>query len=264
MEWLEQKDWHDGLPEGMREDATLRNFDTPLDAIKSIPEFKAYQGNSLRLAGPDASAEARQEMLDKIRKHVPELMPAPDWTDDESVAEFKKWYGVTDNPEDYTTEAELPSEFLDKFREDAIASGMDPRTFDSLMKQYEQRLKAEQEELERVQNEADQNLRNEWGAAYEQRVQATDQLHARMELTSEITPSVRRDLYTVYKQMTGKSSQAFSQPNDPEPIMDRREARERAAELRAKMNLPEHKRLSPDDRKRDIDKLVEYTRLSTA
>ena len=71
-------EWMDNLPEELRESEGLKKFGSVEDLAKSYVNLEGLRGNSIRIAGPDASAEDRAAVYKKVMTHMPELTLKPD------------------------------------------------------------------------------------------------------------------------------------------------------------------------------------------
>jgi hypothetical protein len=154
------------LPDDLRDDPSLKDFNDVTTLAKSFRETKAYVGSSLRPPGPDATPEAKKEFFEKLQKHAPHLVPLDD--KDEAAQELV-WskLGRPKDAKEYEYKAPDGVELdLEPLREVAKAAGMTKVQFAKLA---ERAVNARAQNLEKARTDQ-AALKAEWGAAYAEKV----------------------------------------------------------------------------------------------
>lgn len=94
--------WRDSLPDEIKGEAALANFEDVSSLAKSFIETKKMQGDSIRIPGEDAGEDAITEFNSKLLAKVPTLMPKPDFENGGEQAEtFYRSIGKPDAPDKY-------------------------------------------------------------------------------------------------------------------------------------------------------------------
>ncbi len=181
-------DWKASLPDDLKGDASFTDFkdvaslakvkaarkEDVASLAKSYRDTKALVGSSIRVPGPDASPEARQQFKDRLKKDLPEFMELP--TDPEKrKAARKEILESLGWPKDAAKEFTLESAGVqleagvkldeNELRQAAVELGLDKDGFKKLAGKT---AAAQAAALNRAKAEQSV-LKGEWGAAYEER-----------------------------------------------------------------------------------------------
>lgn len=167
-------------------DPSLATFDTVEKLAQNYLETKAYAGNALRPPGDGASEQERQDFYAKVQKHAPHLVPLKDG---DAVAEKILWskLGRPEKPEEYV--AAVPEGLdisVDQLRSAAFEAGMTKVQFG---KWVTKAVAGAQERAGRSAAEL-QALRTEWGAAYDQKIQAAAAAAAKFGVDQETVAGI--------------------------------------------------------------------------
>lgn len=166
------KSWMDGLQsEELKGSEALKQFNDIDGLAKGYSDLKAYQGQSIRMPGEDASDDARKEFYDKLAA-VDGVMLRPNIDTPEQSAEFYRSMGAPESPDGYEYVAPegvtLDQDIVTKYSELAVNAGITKNQFKNMMDGI---LKSTSEQTEQmsdaVKAEVD-SLRVEWGMAYDQ------------------------------------------------------------------------------------------------
>jgi hypothetical protein len=175
----------DATPE-LRDDPSVKDFNTVTDLVKSYKETKAFVGSSIRPPGPDASPEARADFYAKLQKHAPDLVPLKAG---DAEAEKLVWnkLGRPDKPEGYALKDEKGNDITPAgIRELAAEAGMTVAQFEKLAKKSIASNMAASEAAV-----ADQTaLKTEWGNAYETKLRAAAAAATKLGLPVEVVGSI--------------------------------------------------------------------------
>ena len=163
--------WRDGLPEDIRDNASLVDFKDINGLAKSFIDTKSAMGNAIRVPGEDAGDEARTEFNAKLLAAAPNLMLKPDFDNPEQSAEFFRSLGAPDAVGGYELpEVEglnYPEERANVLRKAALEVGATKKQFTGMMKIAMEAdaaaIVARNEQLAEGMKE----LKTEWGMAYD-------------------------------------------------------------------------------------------------
>lgn len=234
-------DWRTSLPEDLRGAPQLKDVKDVGSLAKQFIDLQRFAGGAIRRPGPDASPQERQEYLQKLMKHDPEVILRPNPQDEKAMAEFWEMAGVPANEDGYDIDQELKidPEFLKEVKARAKKYGMTKNAFVQMVKD---RVEMEQA---RVQKDAEflegemKTLSNEWGMATEAKINDIKKFAEVMNLPKSFqdalaSKKVSADWYQaidrIIQQFGGMSEgkQVAFQPGGSIP--------DGPAELRAKIN----------------------------
>ena len=169
-------DWRDNFGDDYKDNKGLADFKDLDGLAKAYLDTKADNGRSLRLPGPDATAESIEEFNTSLMAKVPGLtaIPGEDASDD-MRSEFFRQLGRPTEASAYkmpdTEEANMKDGLL-KLQEQAFKSGLNQKQYtalaDSLMKDYTDNMNAYTE----GQNDDYDKLKVDWGAGLTGKTQA--------------------------------------------------------------------------------------------
>jgi hypothetical protein len=161
----EETSWLDTLPDDLKADPNVVKFKSPAEMAKSYIEASRMIGASIRPPGADASDDAKKEFREKMQKAVPDLIYAPEGSDEAPL--FKR-LGRPEKEDGYTVDEETAKAIdLASARKQAAEAGLTVKQFQILSKQTAAQVAVAQEAARASQAA----LRTEWGAAYDERVQ---------------------------------------------------------------------------------------------
>ena len=86
--------WRDELPDDLKGNEALSNFESIDQLAKSFVETKKFQGESIRIPGEDAGEDAIKEFNTKLLDKVPNLMPKPNLDSEDQAIEFFRSIGM--------------------------------------------------------------------------------------------------------------------------------------------------------------------------
>lgn len=167
--------WRDNLPDELKGEASLANFETEADLAKGFIEAKKLQGNSIRIPGEDAGEEDRSAFYDKMLEKLPNFMLKPNFENQEQSDEFFRSLGKPKSAESYTIpEIEgVPEGYeFDESRQKALRElahslNLTDAQFKGMAKslmENELKMNAAKSEAAKANKEA---LKSAWGAAFE-------------------------------------------------------------------------------------------------
>lgn len=167
-------DWREALPAEFR-DAPFFKGDgrTPEQVRADLENAASWQGNSIRIPGPDATEQARQEFIRKAIEKLPGMMPVPDYDNqDEVLAKL----GKPEEPSKYKLPEELDDNTKMTLRQRAFDAGLTQKQLDKLVAAELSNTSLAQEAREAAQKAAREELKTDWGAAMEDRLRDVESL----------------------------------------------------------------------------------------
>ena len=227
-------EWMDNLPEELKESEGLKKFGSVEDLAKSYVNLEGLRGNSIRIAGPDASAEDKAAVYKKVMTHMPELTLKPDPESPEQSKEFYTMLGVPEKPEDYVWEGDgLDAEVLTQLKIVGHNAHMTKEQFKAYANQMAemQTVTNQTKEDARLRNGAE--LKGEWGMAFEDRYAVVEKyLSERPGLggIETMSPAQIKIYYNDAIALTGKP-QINSQPASQSGALTPQEAKARIQEI---------------------------------
>ena len=149
--------WADSLPEDIRKDPSLSTIKTLPDLAKSYVNAQKMIGKD-KIPVPDAKHATEADWLAVYHK-----LGAPTKVDD-----FK--FKLPDGLDEKTVDAG----FMTKIKEAAVAAGVAPWQFEKIFNAYHEvattKIGESDKEFETVRNTDIDNLKKEWGQAYENQI----------------------------------------------------------------------------------------------
>ena len=155
----------DSLPEHYRQEPSLQKYKKQEDFLDGYLALERYKGNTISIPKEDATPEQRQEYLEKLKNHAPELIVKPG---EENKDEFWSMMGTPENPDGYTLPEEM-GDAMDGFKDIAHAAHLTNDQYNTVMKAVYETETQRAQEYQAQQKEAADALLNEWGAAYQDR-----------------------------------------------------------------------------------------------
>ncbi len=186
------QDWKAGIPEDIRGHESLKDFKDAGALAKSYIETKAMVGQSMRLPGPEASAEERAAFVSKLHEKYPQSVYVPASPEEAAALEKQIWakLGRPDDANGYSLEGvdlggvELPVESLAKAAADL---GMTKAQFQALAR----RVAKEQAEAASASKAAQDALKKEWGAAHGEKLSAAAATAAKLGFPARVVESIK-------------------------------------------------------------------------
>ncbi len=266
--------WRDGLPEEMRGEEALKNFNDIGGLAKAFVDTKRMQGNSIHIPGEDAGDEDRKAFVDKLIERVPELMLKPDFEKDEQSADFWRALGMPESPEGYEIpqpelqegeESNIDEDRINIAKNAAHKLGISNKQLNGVLKAVMDYDVETARNADRSQSEELHGLHKEWGLAFEQKYAAALQVAkatgAPPVLVDAIKggqagPETLKWLYQMGKNMGGEGNNLLTMGDGVDTKMTPSEAQEKIDEI---MNNKEHPYwvASHPNHQKALDQMVE-------
>jgi hypothetical protein len=257
-------EWMDNLTdEDLKGNEGLKKFDSVDALAKGYTNLEAYSGNSIRINGPDATAEDKAATYQKVIKHMPELMLRPNPESPEQMKEFHSMLGVPDSVDDYDPgEVSLSPEIITELKQLAASTHMSRDQFKTYVKRMDEMNGMTVQQKEEARTAMGAELKTEWGLAFEDRYHVVENhLSENPDLGSieGMTPNQIRAHYAVARSLIGKP-QAHSQPVNSN-AMTPSEAKYQMAEI---MKNPAYMSPEPQERQEHQRLLLKMNELRKA
>lgn len=149
----------------------LEKYKSPVDMMKSHFNLEAYRGNSIKLLGEEATPEEKAEWVGKVKERIPGVMIMPNEKNPEDLKRYMRDQGVPEDIDGYQPPSDLeplPDEMMQQLREIAHKSDMSDKQFKKMVGEYAAANKQIQEQNATYQAEQEAQLKQTWGAAYEE------------------------------------------------------------------------------------------------
>lgn len=161
--------WRNALPENFREAPFIGKAETPEAALQAIQNAASWMGNSLRIPGPDASAEDQSAFAQRAMEKIPGLIKAPNPDDPEQVAAILAKLGAPGSADQYVLPDGVDPAVGANLREWANDAGMTKGQWDIWISKYASN-NSDTAATNQAAFDAEQSrLLGEWGMAYDQK-----------------------------------------------------------------------------------------------
>lgn len=198
------ENWRDSLPDEIKGEAALANFEDVGALAKGYLDGKAYQGASIKIPGEDAGEDAIKEFNNKLLEKVPTLMPKPNLDDPEQSVEFFRSIGMPEKPDGYETpEFDAPEGFnpdaakINKIREVAHKIGLTKKQYEDMTKELigtdAESFKTSKESIE-VNKTA---IRDQWGHAHDDNMKLVESALNKTKAPEALVASVKEGSATL-------------------------------------------------------------------
>ena len=188
----------DSLPEELREEPALQNFEDIGSLAKGFLEAKKFQGQSIRIPGEDAGDDDWSSFNSKLLEKVPGVMPKPNFDDENASQTFFRSIGMPESVDGY----ELPK--IDGLPEgykvdDAVVSYIKGMAHESKLtnKQFNsvvsKIIKRDAEKFVITGESSAQNataLKDSWGEAYDQNYKSVKGLLVQLDAPESLVKAV--------------------------------------------------------------------------
>jgi hypothetical protein len=239
--------WYAGLvPEGTEVPEAVKNAADLPALISTVQELKAYQGDSLRIPGPEATVEDRTAFNAKLAERVPGVYYMPDPEDPAQIKALQRKMGAPEDGNGYTfTPPEggsIDEAMTAQYRTWANDLDMTQAQADGIYKRFNEYTLGEIGAMKGTHNEAINGLKAEWGVTFPDKVKKIDHLVGkyadtegfRAELQAgNVPPHILKMFSQMADGLLGEGMQMVGTGGDqPPPGLPPAEAAERAAEVR--------------------------------
>lgn len=230
-------DWRESLPAELKEAPYLKGDKTPEQIVADLENAASWQGNSIRIPGPDATPEAKAEFMAKAVEKIPGLMPTPE---PENYGDVLTKLGKPAEAKDYKYAEGIDlGELGDALKEQAFEAGLTQSQFSTLVAQQMSASESAQEAAEAIVAATYAELQGEWGQATEDRIRDVEAMLSKEGapeslktafLDKDLDAATIKWLYGV-AESAGEKAVMREQNDGREGALTPHEAREQAQEL---------------------------------
>ena len=262
--------WRDNLPEELKTHKGLADIKDVGGLAQSFLDAQSHIGNSIRIPGPEAGADAWKAFHEKLTTKVPTLIPTPDPENPEVMNALYKRMGRPDDPAGYEHPEGVDATQMKQFAELAHGLGLSKAQYKKMVETVSQHNAKADEAAENAFVEATRALKQEWGIVYEDNLQMVDQVmkgtgapKEMLELAAnkKLSPEMAKWLYNVGKQL-GTEGVNFRKDEFSSRVTPT-EARARVSEIMGDRAGPYWDASHPQHREY-VNKVVELNRAAAA
>jgi hypothetical protein len=186
----ELPEWATTLPESLHAAPYLKGSDTPEQFLEQVQAAANWQGNSIRIPGPDAGEADMGEFQTRVMEKIPGLMAVPNLDNQEQIDAIMGRLGKPQNAENYLQPegVDVSGDELGKLKAQAHGLSMTQKQFETWLSGMSESAKQSQAATDTLLNEQKAILEKEWGGAHLERVTAIQGL-----LNADGAPADLRD-----------------------------------------------------------------------
>ena len=249
-EGQQSQDWREFLPEDVRGWDEVKNSDTPEKFWDQVKNMRSFLGQSIRVPGPDASREAKEQFYQKLMDKVPELMPRPNPEDEDAVKAIFRQLGQPEAKDDYKVpEIEVPegvelnTDLQEAFREIAHRNGLTQKQFEGVFKEFTQKSLEQVMAQQQQQQQAMAELKKEWGLKFDDKVKLAEKVHQHFfkEVIPDlqaVNPATLKALAAIGEQFGGEGNSALADGSTDDGTLVPMEAKMRLNEILSNREHP--------------------------
>jgi hypothetical protein len=205
-------EWKESLSDEQK--ASVEKFNSVEDLVKSYLNIEATSSNSLRIPGPDSTAEQKAQSYQKVMKHMPELMLKPNMEDDIQAEEYYRMIGVPVDADGYDAgDTQLDDATIGELKQLAVNTKMTKVQFKNYISDMDKMNNFTQTQREESLTLQGAQLKDVWGLATPDRLKVVESHLAENNLgvLANYSPEQIQGHYNVAISLVGKA-QAHSQP----------------------------------------------------
>ena len=239
--------WYSGLaPEGTELPDFVKNAPDFPAFVKTAEELKAYQGDSLRIPGPEATDEDRTAFHTKLAERVPGVYYMPDPENPEQIKALQRKLGAPEDGNGYTFTppegGDLDEAMTAQYRSWANDLDMTQKQADGIYKKFNEYQLAAVGALKQGHDQSITALKAEWGVTFPDKVKKIDHLVSKYEGTDgfraelaagNVPPHILKMFAQISDGLLGEGMQMVGTGGDAPAGLPPEEAKARAAEVRA-------------------------------
>lgn len=174
---MDGENWIESLPEALRtmpEVERAKSLDSFIDNMKTTRD---YVSNAIRVPTENAGEADVQAFYEKLQKHAPNLMPAPDMANPESVTEVLRRMGLPEDAKGYEAIEGDALSFVDgqfdTLKQWAHEAGLTRQQFQKLGELIGRDTYSQQSEVEQALKEELSKVSDQWGLSAEAKYKET-------------------------------------------------------------------------------------------
>ena len=186
-------DWRSDLPEAFRDLPFVGKANTIEEAVQGIRNASSYMGNSIRIPGPDSSAEDRAKFAQKAIEKFPGLIPSPDPDNPEAVNAILARLGMPKEASDYGVPESTPysAEAIGEMKAWAHEAGMTKKQWESFFGKMAGKATDADAMLAATTKAQHDALVGEWGMAYDEKCGQIMHLLSKLEAPEALKDAIK-------------------------------------------------------------------------
>ncbi len=252
------ENWRDSLPDEIKANPALANFQDIGQMAKSFIDMKSFQGDSIRIPGQDAGDDDKQKFVEKLVEKAPNLMLKPNFDNPEQTNEFYRTLGKPEKSDQYGTPEikDLPEgtvqneDRLAFFRTLAHEANLTKNQFDKIMSEV---TKADvvnaQSQMEKQKQEME-GLKQEWGMATDERLSKIETLASKTGAPDHLIEAIKNKsipadiakwIYSLSESLGDEGVNLLNNENGHDTTMTPAEANDKIQEIYRNKEHPFHK-----------------------
>lgn len=266
----DEPNWRDTLPEELKAHKGLADVKDVGSLAQQFIDGQSMIGNSIRVPGPEAGADAWKAFHEKLTTKVPTLIPTPDPDNPDVMNALYSKMGRPESPDKYEHPEGVDATQMGQFATLAHSLGLTKSQYKSMVQAVHD-FNTKSADMETTAFlEGQRALKQEWGIVYEDNLQLVDQVMKGTGAPAEmlvlgankkLPPDTTKWLYNIGKQL-GTEGVNFSKDEFSSRVTPS-EAKARSAEILADRKGPYWDRAHPQHRE-FVQKVVDLNRAAAA
>ena len=221
-------DWRAALPEQVRGWNEVQEAPDAETFYKGVGEMRSRLGRSLVIPTDEASAEARTEFYNKVVERAGgKLAIVPGEDDAEALTAWKRQQGIPEAADDYQLpdmgeefSLEVSEDWANNLRAHAHRHGLSAKQFEGMARDMLAQQETAAKDAQGASKAAQNELREKWGDAYDQRYQRLATFLDRDRAPSALLqaavaknlgPETAEYLYSMVERMGGEAAEVARQ-----------------------------------------------------
>lgn len=167
--------WIDSLPEPVRGWDEVKNSDSPDKFWDQMTNMRSHLGQSIRVPSKEAGEDDWKAFNQKLLAKVPTLMPKPDSTDPDRMADVYKAMGKPDEAGKYAVPEglkQVKGDALENLQKQAHALHLNNAQFAAMVKEVDAKMVEQQTSATEALEATQAAVKTEWGAAFDKNYEA--------------------------------------------------------------------------------------------
>jgi hypothetical protein len=246
----QEQSWYSGLPEDIQSWSEVKNSKDPESFWNQMSNMRSRMGRSLTIPSEDAGDDVRNEFRQKLRDKVGGLVQIPDAEDTEGWKELYRTLGTPEDVSGYKLpegiDSVVGSEVLEGYANAALEANIPAESFQKFMSIIGEREQMAQQAFEQETQKDLQSLKQEWGLAFDERIDVADKVIAKFAphlKPEDVDSKTIKALYSIGKALGGETMQVADQGKSASLTVQ--EANMRISEIRNNPNHPYHNQADP-------------------
>jgi len=216
--------WKESIPEQLRDAPFFAKANSLDEALEGIKNSAQWQGNSIRIPGPDASPDQIKEFRKKAAERIDGLMEVPVADDPDSYKSVLRKLGMPEKADDY---GDLEGKTNAEIRQLAHEAGLTVQQYKQIFGKLAETTEQQAVQAQRQHKEQMESLKEDWGRAYDKRVAAVKNVAEEFGFPADVVEKIsagemRADFYQALYRIAEKVQPpgAVSANNGKQELME--------------------------------------------